>query len=245
MRFSNWFSCVSFLLVAVVALLCCSPASAQEPRSRREELNQRAKQEVERREQMIREKVEQIKQMEADLAAGKAERDAQMQRLRTELKDLEKERKDLTDSFRSFKERQERRADAQRREEQEQEERRREWGEQEERERAHRELEMHRAEIEMHHMGMEQTTLQARIAMDEVASAAFALQQLERLVPGPEKQLDALKDLLAETDHPAIKRLLRMKIMAIAAEHDPDLAREQVKALILQRPEEGRGRGGH
>lgn len=244
MRFSNSISSVSFLLVAGAAVVWAWPAVAQEPRSQTDEFHQRMKQEMEHREQMIREKAEQIKHMEEELAAGREERDAQMERLRVELEGLEKERNRVAESFRRFQEMRERRADEQRRQEMEQEERqRRERNERDERERSHREMEMHRTEVEMHHMGMEQINLLARIAMDEVASAAFALQQLERMVPQPEQQLAALKSLLGETDHPAIKRLLRMKIMAISVEHDPDQAMEQLKALIRQRPEEGHGHG--
>ncbi|PQO46285.1 hypothetical protein C5Y93_09875 [Blastopirellula marina] len=213
-------------MVAFAAMLSVRSVVAQEPRFRMDDLQERLSHGLELREKMIHEKVEQIEKMEAEIESGRVERDAQMQRLITELRDLEKQRDNIAQIINHQKEVQEKLAVTER------------FQQQSRKAQAEREREMIRAEIERHHQAVEQTTLQARIAMDEVASAAFALQQLERLVPEPDKQLAELKSLLGETDHPAVKRLLRMKILAIAAEHDPDLAREQLKALILQRPEE-------
>ncbi len=100
------------------------------------------------------------------------------------------------------------------------------------------EMQMHRSEMEMHHLHMQRIASQARLANDEVLAASFALEHLPEIVRNPEERREVLTDMLHQTDNPAIKRLIRMKLLESSLHSDHrDGALEHLRALILQRPE--------
>lgn len=105
-------------------------------------------------------------------------------------------------------------------------------------ERRQREMQMHRTEMEMHHLHVERIASQARIANDEVLAASFALEHLPELVRNPQERREIMIDMMHDSDNPAIKRLIRMKLIEYTMHSDRrDEALEHVRALILQRPE--------
>lgn len=87
-----------------------------------------------------------------------------------------------------------------------------------EREHHRRMLEGHRLDFEMHKLHMERVATQARIANDPVLSAAFALERLPELVPNEKERREVLEDFLDASKNPAVKRLIRMKMLELPAE---------------------------
>lgn len=87
-----------------------------------------------------------------------------------------------------------------------------------EREHHRRMLEGHRLDFEMHKLHMERVATQARIANDPVLSAAFALERLPELVPNEKERREVLEDFLDAAKNPAVKRLIRMKMLELPAE---------------------------
>ncbi|WDI44500.1 hypothetical protein [Bremerella sp. P1] len=90
-------------------------------------------------------------------------------------------------------------------------------------------LEGHRLDFEMHKLHMERVATQARIAGDPVLSAAFALERLPELVPNERERREVLEDFLDASQNPAIKRLIRMKLLELPAE---GLEREELIEVI-------------
>lgn len=90
-------------------------------------------------------------------------------------------------------------------------------------------LEGHRLDFEMHKLHMERVATQARIASDPVLSAAFALERLPELVPNERERREVLEDFLDASQNPAIKRLIRMKLLELPAE---GLEREELIEVI-------------
>lgn len=86
------------------------------------------------------------------------------------------------------------------------------------REHHRRMLEGHRLDFEMHKLHMERVATQARIANDPVLSAAFALERLPELVPNEKERREVLEDFLDASKNPAVKRLIRMKMLELPAE---------------------------
>lgn len=94
-------------------------------------------------------------------------------------------------------------------------------------------LEGHRLDFEMHKLHMERVATQARIANDVVLSAAFALERLPELVPDLKERREILGDLLASSKNPAVKRLIRMKILELPAEgREREVLVEAIESLI-------------
>ncbi|MFN3150713.1 hypothetical protein [Bremerella sp.] len=87
-----------------------------------------------------------------------------------------------------------------------------------EREHHRRMLEGHRLDFEMHKLHMERVATQARIANDPVLSAAFALERLPELVPNEKERREVLEDFLDAAKNPAVKRLIRMKMLELPVE---------------------------
>ncbi len=94
-------------------------------------------------------------------------------------------------------------------------------------------LEGHRLDFEMHKLHMERVATQARIANDAVLSAAFALERLPELVPDVKERREILDDLLASSKNPAVKRLIRMKMLELPAEgREREVLVEAIESLI-------------
>ena len=94
-------------------------------------------------------------------------------------------------------------------------------------------LEGHRLDFEMHKLHMERVATQARIADDAVLSAAFALERLPELVPDGKQRREILGDFLDRSKNPAVKRLIRMKLLEIPAEgREREEQLEVIESLI-------------
>ncbi|PQO32954.1 hypothetical protein [Blastopirellula marina] len=92
----------------------------------------------------------------------------------------------------------------------------------------------HEREMQMHRQHMERIATQARVASDEVLTASFALEHLPELVRNPQERREVVTDMLQQTDNPAIKRLLRMKLLEYSLHSDQrDEALEHLRALIV------------
>ncbi|RCS52695.1 hypothetical protein DTL42_07610 [Bremerella cremea] len=79
----------------------------------------------------------------------------------------------------------------------------------------------------------ERLSAQARIASDEVLSASFALEYLPELIRNRQERREVVTDMMQQTDNPAIKRLLRMKLLEYSLHSDQrDEALENLRMLI-------------
>lgn len=97
------------------------------------------------------------------------------------------------------------------------------------------ELELERAELEASFGRLEMVSRITQIAANELAAASYAVLHVEQAMELPEA-VDFLNHMLKESTDPAVKRVIRIRLMELNSHLDRrDDVREQMQHLILGR----------